>query len=76
MVLLESAYEALVSCMGANEKEASLWKADHDNAMSVFDCEDLVNHFCESFDRIDALHCSFVEQVLCDSMRNGVEFSE
>ena len=64
MAFLERAYETLRSSMGANEIEALLWKNDHENAMLVFDCEALVGHLCDLFDRIDALHRSFVDKVV------------
>ena len=68
MAFLERAYETVRTCMGANGSEVQLWKIDHENAMQVFDCEALVGHQCESFDRIEALHRSFVDQVVSGSM--------
>ncbi len=52
------------SRLSVSASEVEAWKTDHDQAMRVFDCEDLVARVVDLYSVIDRLNRSFVDDVV------------
>jgi len=56
MTFFETASKAVSQRLLASHREIEAWKLDHERAMLVFDCQDLVTSVTTSFDAIDGLN--------------------
>ena len=64
MTFLEKAHAAVERRLGACSDEVEAWQLDHERAMRVFDCEDLLASMINVFDGIDELNRQYTNDVI------------
>jgi len=74
MTFLEKAHAAVERRLGACSDEVEAWQLDHERAMRVFDCEDLLASMINVFDGIDELNRQYTNDVINGTLTYSEEF--
>ncbi len=76
MTVFEKARSAVEQRLGACNAEFEAWKIDHEKAMLLFDCEELLESMVELFDDIDNLNRQYSDDVLSGVTSYDEEFDD